>query len=243
MPIDEDLITDEDEQNPQGLGLVEEDESTDLEESTEEKPKRPRNSPCPENDDGHDPIPNPKKGRASVVLTYDPDYVCRHCGKSTWTKTELEELITNRLLREDANRELCRQCLDKDPSGTPYGDETGRVEWTPQFTKDGEPELDNEGDLLYVAYPELQCPLGHRWYLGEGPRRDIRGKNPILFEPHLYNRKRRELLAKEGVVDPAYTMDRWGKRPTTGLYGRSHPQGRKVNSPKQRKDHGAGFYK
>ena len=139
---------------------------------------------------------------------------------------------------------MCRECLEVDANGLPYGKETGHIEWKPQYEKDsGEPVLDGEGHLLYVAFPELQCEHGHRWYKGEGPRRDLRGRNPILFETHLYNRRRRELLAKEGVVDPAYTMDRWGKRPTQGLYVRSHPQGRKTNSPEQRKEHGAGFYK
>lgn len=158
------------------------------------------------------------------------------------TNKELEEWA-DKLLREDANRELCRVCLEEDPEAIPYGDETGQIEWMPQYDKKGNPELDAEDNLLYVAYPELQCQAGHRWYLGEGPRREIKGKNPILFEAHLYNRKRRELLAKDGVVDPAYTMDRWGKRTTVGLYGRSHPGGRKVNSRKQRKEGGTGFYK
>jgi hypothetical protein len=156
------------------------------------------------------------------------------------TKAELEEWA-DKLLREDANKELCKQCLEKGMR-LPYGYETGHVEFMPAIDKSGEVIFDEEtGETKYVEFPELECKEGHRWYKGEGPRRDIRGENPILFEPHLYNRKRRELLAKEGVVDPAYTMDRWGKRPTVGLYGRSHPQGRRVNSKKQRKDHGAGF--
>lgn len=162
--------------------------------------------------------------------------------KSKYSKLELEEWA-DKLLREDANRELCRTCKEKDPEALPYGDETGHVEWKPQYDKEGDDILDEEGNLLYIEFPELQCELGHRWYKGEGPRRDIRGQNPILFEPHLYNRRRRELLASEGVVDPAYTMDRWGKRPTHGLYMRSHPLGRKTNTPEQRKAHGAGFYK
>lgn len=156
-----------------------------------------------------------------------------------------KEEWADRLLREDANRELCRICKEDEDyeEELPYGDETGQVEWKPQFDKEGEPILDEEGQLLYVAFPEYRCARGHRWYKGEGPRRNISGPNPILFEPHLYNRKRRELLAKDGVVDPAYTMDRWGKRPTTGLYTRSHPLGRKTNTPEQRKSSGSGFYK
>ena len=201
--------------------------------------ERPRRSACPISDSGHDPIPNPKRRGP-----YDPaEYACKHCGKTKWTNKEVEELITDVLLRQDANRELCRRCHDKAPESLPYGEETGHIEWKPQFDKEGNDVLDDNGDLLYVGYPELICDEGHKWYLGEGPRRDIRGKNPILFESHLYNRRRRELLAAEGVVDPAYTMDRWGKRPTHGLYMRSHPLGRKTNTPEQRKAHGAGFYK
>lgn len=170
-------------------------------------------------------------------------------GKSKYTNADLEEWA-DRLLREDSNRELCPQCVEAnkgsgepDPEFLPYGEETGNVEWKPQYKKDGTPIEDDEGNLLYVAYPEMQCEQGHRWYFSEGIRRALDGPNPILFESHLYNRKRRELLATDGVVDPAYTMDRWGKRPTTGMYYRSHPQGRKTNTPEQRQQHGAGFYK
>lgn len=162
--------------------------------------------------------------------------------KNKYSKLELEEWA-DKLLRADANRELCAQCLEQDSDAIPYGHETGEIEYKPQYNREGEPILDDAGDLLYIAFPELRCDTGHRWYFGEGPRRDIRGHAPILFESHLYHRKRRELLAKEGVVDPAYTMDRWGKRPTVGIYGRSHPLGRRVNSRRARKDSGAGFYK
>lgn len=156
------------------------------------------------------------------------------------SKLELEEWA-DKLLREDANREMCRICVEKEVH-LPYGHETGKIEYMPAMDKQGDAIYDEEtGETKFVEFPELECKQGHRWYKGEGPRRDIRGENPILFEPHLYNRKRRELLAKEGVVDPAYTMDRWGKRPAVGIYGRSHPLGRKVNSRKQRRDFGAGF--
>lgn len=159
------------------------------------------------------------------------------------TKKELEEYADD-LLRDDANRELCRLCKEKDPESLPYGEETGEIEWQIQKNKStGEILLDEEGSALYVAFPELVCTKGHRWYKGEGPRRDIRGKYPILFESHLYNRKRREIHVKDGIPDPAFTMDRWGKRPTTGLYNRSHPQGRKINTPEQRAKNGASYYR
>lgn len=151
--------------------------------------------------------------------------------------------MADALLREDANRELCRQCRDNDPDAIPYGHETGEVEWQIQKDPGGIPLLDDEGNALYVGFPELQCDKGHRWYKGEGPRRDIRGKNPILFETHLYNRKRREIHVKDGIPDPAFTMDRWGKRPTQGIYNRAHPQGRKINTPEQRAKNGASWYR
>lgn len=170
--------------------------------------------------------------------------------KSKYTNAELEEWA-DKLLREDSNRELCPRCVAANKvlalplaDYLPYGTETGQVEWKAQFhKKTGEPIVDAEGAQLYVAFPEMVCDAGHRWFKSEGVRRALDGPNPILFEAHLYNRKRRELLANDGVVDPAYTMDRWGKRPTTGMYYRSHPQGRKTNTPAQRKDQGAGFYK
>lgn len=159
------------------------------------------------------------------------------------TNKEKEEWADT-LLREDANRELCRQCRDADPDSLPYGEETGEIEWQIQKDKEtGDPLFDEEGNTLYVAFPELICTQGHHWYKGEGPRRDIRGRNPILFESHLYNRKRREIHVKDGIPDPAFTMDRWGKRPTTGIYNRSHPSGRKINTPEQRARNGASYYR
>ena len=94
-----------------------------------------------------------------------------------------------------------------------------------------------------VGFPEYKCDKGHRWYKGEGVRRNINGINPILFESHLYNRKRREIVVRDGVPDPAYTMDRWGKRTIHGIYNRAHPQGRKVNSESARARHGASYFR
>lgn len=159
-----------------------------------------------------------------------------------YTNKELEEWA-DQLLREDANRELCKTCKEEDPAALPYGQETGEVEWQIQKDRNGEPLVDDEGQTLYVGFPELRCEKGHRWYKGEGPRRDIRGPDPILFETHLYNRKRREIHVKDGIPDPAFTMDRWGKRPTQGIYNRAHPQGRKINTPEQRAKNGASWYR
>lgn len=145
---------------------------------------------------------------------------------------EIEEWA-DQLLRADANREMCRRCKDEGVE-TPYGEETGRVYPMAQFTKEGDPVLDDDGAQLIVDYPEIICDQGHRWYKGEGVRRDIRGPNPILFESHLHNRRRREIYTTEGVPDPSIKQ---------GLYNRTHPQGRKVNSPEQRKRHGASFFR
>lgn len=165
------------------------------------------------------------------ALVWDPN--------RTYSKRELEELA-DQMLKDDANREVCRRCKeDGDPLS--YGEETGIVESVPQYVE-GEPFLDEEDQQLYLDFPELECKRGHKWYKGEGPRRDIRGKDPILFESHLYQRKRREIYVAAGTPDPAYTMDRFGK-PTKGSYNRVHPDGRKVNSKEQRSKHGASFYR
>lgn len=171
-----------------------------------------------------------------VDTTHEYDSSKKYTGK------QLEELA-DALLREDANRELCRACREKDADALVYGDETGQIEWKLRTDKEGNAMLDENDDVQYVAFPELKCAKGHRWYLGEGPRRNINGKDPILFEPHLYNRKRREIHVKDGVPDPAFTMDRWGKRPTQGMYYRVHPLGRKQNTNEQRKKNGASFYR
>ncbi len=194
-----------------------------------------RRSPCPDSKEGHDPI-----------LKNDR-YVCAHCGKLKWTGSELEA-IADALLKEDSNAELCRVCVETDKKqghshNLPYGHETGHIEWQIQKDKEGNVLLDDEGNALYVAFPELECDQGHRWYKGEGPRRNINGLNPILFETHIYNRKRREIHVKDGIPDPAFTMDRWNKRPTQGIYNRVHPLGRKVNTPAQRAASGASYYR
>lgn len=154
-----------------------------------------------------------------------------------------EEMVefADQILRDDSNRELCRKCKETDPDSLPYGEETGQIESVAQY-EDGTPLLDEEGNQLYLDFPELQCDKGHRWFKGEGPRRDIRGPNPILFESHLYNRRRREIYVEAGTPDPAFTMDRFG-RPIQGIYNRSHPDGRKINTKSQRAKNGASYYR
>lgn len=65
-------------------------------------------------------------------------------------------------------------------------------------------------------------------------RRGVGGENPILFESHLYARKRREIMVNSGTPDPSIVQ---------GCYNRTHPQGRKVNDPADRKRMGLSFYR
>lgn len=67
-----------------------------------------------------------------------------------------------------------------------------------------------------------------------GKRRGIDGENPILFAEHEYARKRREIFTESGTPDPSLV---------SGIYNRTHPQGRKVNSEEQRRRNGASFYR
>lgn len=155
----------------------------------------------------------------------DPSDLVYEEGK-TYRNWELEQIADN-LLRADSHRELCRQCDE-------YGDETGNIESQPQFNDDGTPLVDEEANQLYVDFPELQCQNGHIWYKGEGKARGNSGKNPVLFEEHLKNRQRREIYTTVGTPDPSIVA---------GMFNRTHPQGRKVNSAEQRRRHGASFYR
>ncbi len=143
-----------------------------------------------------------------------------------YTKWQLEQMADS-LLRADVKREMCRKCGE-------YGEETGEVEYMPLLDDDDNPKTDAEGNTLYAESPELSCPKNHRWYKGEGRARTIGGKNPILFENHLQDRRRREIFTSLGVPDPSI------KR---GIYNRTHPQGRKVNTEEQRKRNGASFFR
>ncbi len=187
-----------------------------------------KRSNCPKSDTGHNAIKNKTAARFGRT-----EYVCEYCGKKDWTVSELE-YIADQILREDSNAELCRICWESDKDSLPYGKETGHVEWQLQLDEEDNVIINEQGDAVYVGFPEFVCDKGHRWYKGEGPRRNINGKNPILFESHIYNRKRREIYAVDGVIDPAYNMDRWGKRPEHLMYNRSHPTGRKTNDATQR---------
>lgn len=124
-------------------------------------------------------------------------------------------------LRRDARTECCRECGGK-------GEETGEVASTPQEAQDG------DGNSLVLEFAELKCGNDHSWFPGEGKLRGIGGEDPILFEEHIQSRKRREIYTQGGTPDPEIV---------SGIYNRCHPQGRKVNSPEQRKKHGASWYR
>lgn len=134
--------------------------------------------------------------------------------------SELNEL-TDKLLREDARSELCRECGE-------LGHKTGNTESLCQEA------MDEEGNQLVLEFSEFSCANGHCWYQGEGAMRGIGGKNPILFKEHFDSRRRREIYNGQGFPDPSIVQ---------GLYNRAHPQGRKINTPEARAKHGASYYK
>lgn len=91
-----------------------------------------------------------------------------------------------------------------------------------EFTLDNKTprELDEIADMILKA----DVRAGNR----------IHFENPILFQEHLRTRYKREIYNKEGVPDPSIEA---------GIYNRTHPQGRKVNSEKARKESGASYYR
>lgn len=138
------------------------------------------------------------------------------------------EKMADALLRADSNREICRICQK-------YGDETGDIESRPLIeSKTGKYVTNDNENVMYADVPEIVCANGHRWYKGEGKRRGIDGRNSILFENHLRDRHRREIQTSIGTPDPSIAR---------GMYNRTHPQGRKVNSSEQRKRNGASFFR
>lgn len=145
-----------------------------------------------------------------------PEYIP---GKK-YTLREME-LIADEMLKDDSKTELCREC------GRP-GAKTGNSIETEQPLEDG------SGNPLLIEFSELECENEHAWFEGEGRAKGIGGDNPILFEEHLASRRRREIYNKFGAPDPSIQQ---------GIYYRPHPQGRKVNSPEQRKKNGASYYR
>ena len=88
-------------------------------------------------------------------------------------------------------------------------------------------QLDEMADQILRAYCKSVDPETNR-------PRGIGGENPILFEEHVYSRKRREIYNQNGTPDPNIA---------SGIYWRAHPQGRKITTPEQRKKNGASWYR
>lgn len=137
-----------------------------------------------------------------------------------YTNRELDE-IAEQLLRDDSKSEICREC------GNP-GVTTGLKESRPQEATDG------EGNQLVIDFTEYECAEEHKWFDGEGRPKGIGGDDPILFDEHFYSRRKREIYCNAGSPDPSIVV---------GLYNRTHPSGRKVNTKEQRKRHGASYYR
>lgn len=78
------------------------------------------------------------------------------------------------------------------------------------------------------------CANGHTWQRSQSNRRGARGDDPVLFEDQMISRKRREIYNVNGVPDPSIV---------SGMYNRTHPEGRRVNSDRQRKLNASSFYR
>jgi hypothetical protein len=137
-----------------------------------------------------------------------------------YTNAQMNQ-IADQILREDTRNELCRTCGER-------GEETGEKRQVEQDAKD------EAGATLILEFEQYECSEGHQWYKGEGKRRGVQGDNPILFDEHLQSRRRREIYTAVGTPDPNIV---------SGIYNRSHPQGRKINSDVQRKKNGASWYR
>ena len=71
-------------------------------------------------------------------------------------------------------------------------------------------------------------------------REENGGESPgILFADHINNRKRREVT----VPVPDETITHAQSKDGQTMYNRTHPEGRKVNSDKQRRVNGASYYR
>lgn len=141
-------------------------------------------------------------------------------GKLDYTKGELGQLADD-FLREDARTEICVKCGER-------GEKNGHTKPVEQDAKD------KADQKLVLEFEQYECPAGHTWYEGEGKVRGIGGDNPILFEEHFQSRRRREIYTSLGTPDPSIVQ---------GIYNRTHPQGRKVNSLEQRRKNGASYFR
>lgn len=108
----------------------------------------------------------------------------------------------------------------------PSYDKNNLIEYDPE-AEYTERELEQLADQLLRAHARSIDPE-------TGKERGIKGDDPILFEEHVYQRQRREILNENGVPEPGLVQ---------GIYNRVHPEGRKVNSEEQRRKHGASYYR
>ena len=127
----------------------------------------------------------------------------------------------------------------------PTGGLIGDMAWQRRNARDlPDPEtLDPEGDYTGRELEEYADALLRQDARTHNP---INGENPILFEEHLYNRRRREILVASGTPDELQGLeDKPGVTRGDGqrIFNRTHPQGRKVNSEDQRRRNGASYYR
>jgi len=68
----------------------------------------------------------------------------------------------------------------------------------------------------------------------KGGSSTLKGDAPVLFAEHLKTRYKREIYNRLGIPDPSIQQ---------GMYWRTHPDGRKINSEEARKGSGASYYR
>jgi hypothetical protein len=68
----------------------------------------------------------------------------------------------------------------------------------------------------------------------KGGSSTLKGDAPILFAEHLKTRYKREIYNRLGIPDPSIQQ---------GMYWRTHPEGRKINTEEARKRSGASFFR
>lgn len=123
----------------------------------------------------------------------------------------------------------------------------GRIlSWQRRFTRDPVDPETLEPDKLDYTNRELEDYADAILRKDAKDGNSIHGENPILFEEHLYNRRRREILVTSGTPDDIQGLDdERGIHRGDGqkIFNRTHPQGRKVNSEHQRKKNGASYYR
>lgn len=108
----------------------------------------------------------------------------------------------------------------------PHYDKNDVIEFDPNAEYSAR-DLEQLADQLLRAHARSIDPE-------TGKERGIGGEDPILFADHLYQRQKREILNENGVPEPGLV---------SGIYYRTHPEGRKVNSDDQRKKNGASYFR